>query len=59
MTMLIREKYLKKLGGFYDSDLVKILVGIRRSGKTVILNQIIEELKTTKKLLITKRIMYF
>ena len=59
MTMLIREKYLKKIRGFYDSDLVKILVGIRRSGKTVILNQIIEELKTTKKLLITKRIMYF
>ncbi len=48
--MLIREKYLKKIRGFYDSDLVKILVGIRRSGKTVILNQIIEELKTTKKI---------
>lgn len=48
--MLIREKYLEKIRGFYDSDLVKILVGIRRSGKTVILNQIIEELKATRKI---------
>lgn len=43
--MLKRELYLKKIRDFYDSDLIKILVGIRRSGKTVILNQIIEELK--------------
>ena len=43
--MLKREKYLSKIRGFYDSDLIKILVGIRRCGKSVILNQIIEELK--------------
>ncbi len=43
--MLIRESYLSKVRGFYDSDLIKILVGIRRCGKSVILNQIIEELK--------------
>ena len=43
--MLIREKYLKEIRDFYDSDLVKILVGIRRCGKSVILNQIIDELK--------------
>ena len=47
--MLIRESYLSKIRGFYDSDLVKILVGIRRCGKSVILNQIIEELKEKKK----------
>ena len=43
--MLKREIYLSKIRGFYDSDLVKILVGIRRCGKSVILKQIIEEIK--------------
>lgn len=43
--MLKREIYLSKIRGFYHSDLVKILVGIRRCGKSVILKQIIEELK--------------
>lgn len=44
--MLIRENYLTKIRGFYNSDLVKILVGIRRCGKSVILEQIINEIKT-------------
>ena len=43
--MLKRELYLKKIRDFYDSNLIKILVGIRRSGKSVILEQIIEEIK--------------
>lgn len=43
--MLIRENYLSKIRGFYNSDLIKILVGIRRCGKSVILDQIIDELK--------------
>ncbi len=43
--MLKREIYLDKIRDFYDSDLIKILVGIRRCGKSVILEQIIEELK--------------
>ena len=43
--MLTRESYLSKIRGFYNSDLVKILVGIRRCGKSVILQQIIKELK--------------
>jgi len=43
--MLNREIYLSRIRGFYDSDLVKILVGIRRCGKSVILNQIMEELR--------------
>ena len=47
--MLLREKYLSKIRGFYDSDLIKILVGIRRCGKSVILNQIIDELKKKRK----------
>lgn len=43
--MLKREMYLSRIRGFYDSDLVKILVGIRRCGKSVILKQIMDELK--------------
>lgn len=43
--MLKREVYLSRIRGFYDSDLVKILVGIRRCGKSVILKQIIDEIK--------------
>ena len=45
MKMLKREVYLSRIRGFYDSDLVKILVGIRRCGKSVILNQIVDEIK--------------
>lgn len=43
--MLKRELYLEKIRDFYDSDLIKILVGIRRCGKSIILEQIMEELK--------------
>ena len=43
--MLKREMYLSRIRGFYNTDLVKILVGIRRCGKSVILNQIIDEIK--------------
>ena len=43
--MLKREVYLSRIRGFYNSDLVKILVGIRRCGKSVILNQIVNEIK--------------
>lgn len=45
MKMLKREMYLSRIRGFYDSDLIKILVGIRRCGKSVILKQIMHELK--------------
>ena len=47
--MLIRENYLSKIRGFYNSNLIKILVGIRRCGKSVILNQIMDELKEKEK----------
>ena len=42
--MLKRKLYLSRIRGFYNSDLVKILVGIRRCGKSVILKQIMNEL---------------
>ena len=43
--MVIRERYLKLIRPFYNQDLIKVLIGIRRSGKSVILKQIIDELK--------------
>ena len=45
INMLKRENYLSRIRGFYDSDLIKILVGKRRCGKSVILNQIIDKIK--------------
>ncbi len=44
--MFKREKYLSKIRGFYHTEsLIKIIYGMRRSGKSVILTQIIDELK--------------
>ena len=44
--MLIREKYLSEIRDFYDeTSLIKIIYGLRRSGKSVILTQIIDEIK--------------
>ncbi len=43
--MLKREMYLSRIRGFYNSNLIKILVGIRRCGKSVILKQIMNELQ--------------
>lgn len=44
--MIKREKYLKKIRGFYDeTSLIKIIYGLRRAGKSVILTQIIDEIK--------------
>lgn len=43
--MIKREKYLKNIRPFYDKDLIKVITGIRRCGKSVILTQIIDELK--------------
>jgi|LAHS01.1.fsa_nt_gb predicted AAA+ superfamily ATPase len=43
--MLIREKYLSKIRPFYDDfGIIKVLEGIRRCGKSVILEQIRDEL---------------
>jgi len=43
--MIIRERYLSKIRPFYDQDLIKVIMGIRRCGKSVLLLQIIEELE--------------
>ena len=43
--MIKREMYLKKIRDSYDSELIKIIVGVRRCGKSVLMLQIMEELK--------------
>ena len=43
--MIKRELYLKKIRDLYDSELIKVIMGIRRCGKSVLLLQIMEELK--------------
>lgn len=42
--MIKRELYLSKMRPFYESDLIKVIIGIRRCGKSVLLKQIKEEL---------------
>ena len=43
--MIIRNHYIDRIRPFYDSDLIKVITGIRRCGKSVILSQIEEELR--------------
>ena len=39
-----REKYLNRIRPFYDSDIIKVITGIRRCGKSFILRSIMNEL---------------
>jgi len=43
--MLKRNEYIEKIVPFIDKDVIKVLTGIRRSGKSVMLKLLIEELK--------------
>lgn len=44
---LPREKYLSRIRPFYhDDDLIKVITGVRRSGKSTIMKQIAEELQS-------------
>lgn len=46
MDLFIREKYLKKIRGFYHSeDIIKVITGIRRCGKSSLMEMIAGELK--------------
>lgn len=45
-NIYIREKYLKKIRGFYDAfDIIKVITGIRRCGKSTLMQMIITELE--------------
>ncbi len=47
--MISREHYLQQIRPFYESNLVKIVTGIRRCGKSVIMDQIETELRQSGK----------
>lgn len=40
ILMIKREQYLKRLRPFYDLDMIKVITGVRRCGKSVLLKQI-------------------
>ncbi len=42
--MIYREHYIEQVREFYDSDLIKVITGVRRSGKSVMLEQIMQEI---------------
>ncbi len=47
--MVKREYYLNKIRRFYEeTSLIKIIYGLRRSGKSVLLTQIVDEIKEKK-----------
>ncbi len=49
--MLIeRKQYLEHIRRFYESNLIKVLTGVRRCGKSVLLNQIKDELINLRKI---------
>lgn len=50
--MITREKYIAKIRPFYESDLIKIITGIRRCGKSVVLEQVKSELESQGKKII-------
>lgn len=47
--MILREHYLAQIRPFYDSDLIKIITGIRRCGKSVIMQQVRDEIQKESK----------
>lgn len=44
--MIIRETYLSKIRPFIGKDIIKVLTGIRRGGKSVLLGQIRDEINS-------------
>lgn len=44
--MVIREVYLSKIRPFIGKDIIKVIAGLRRSGKSVLLEQIREEINS-------------
>ena len=47
--MIIRSHYIDQIRPFFESDLIKVITGIRRCGKSVILSQIADEYRTSGK----------
>ena len=58
MDLYVREKYFKKIRGFYRSnDIIKVITGVRRCGKSTLMKMIANELKAQG--VPTERILYF
>ncbi|MFO7789109.1 MAG: ATP-binding protein [Bacteroidales bacterium] len=62
--MIKREKYLQRIRPFIDKPVIKVLTGIRRSGKSTLLKQLAEELlenqiKSSQIIRINKELMEF
>ena len=46
MELFKREKYLRKVRGFYHAaDIIKVITGVRRCGKSSLMQLIAEELR--------------
>lgn len=45
-NIYMRKYYIDKIRGFYNSDLIKVVTGIRRCGKSCFLLSVIEDLKS-------------
>ena len=43
--MIERKRYIGRLRPFFHKDIVKVLTGLRRSGKSVLLQQVMEALR--------------
>ncbi|ESL04300.1 hypothetical protein GCWU000282_00650 [Catonella morbi ATCC 51271] len=41
---LVRETYLEQIRPYYDSDIIKVITGVRRAGKSMLLDTIKDEL---------------
>ena len=41
---LKREVYIEQIRPYYDSDIIKVITGVRRSGKSILLETIKDEL---------------
>jgi Predicted ATPase (AAA+ superfamily) len=48
MELYRREQYLQKLRGFYHADdIIKVIVGVRRCGKSSLMQTITDELRAS------------
>ena len=46
MNLFVREKYLRKIRGFYHSeDIIKVITGVRRCGKSSLMMMVADELR--------------
>ena len=46
MKLFKRENYLKKIRGFYhEDDIIKVITGVRRCGKSSLMETIADELR--------------